>query len=1017
MSLIILGGDASRMDSDRWQQVEAIYHSALEVDAEEREDFLTVACAGDDALRREVLSLIASAERADSFLEEPVMSLGLKLMNTERESLVGQNIGRYRLLELLGRGGMGEVYLAHDPNLNRSVALKLLPDAIADERTRVRRFEQEAFAASAISHPNVAHIYETGVEQGRRYIAMEYVRGRTLRQVLQRGPLEVCEALEIADQIARGLAAAHEAGVFHRDIKPENIMLRDDGYVKVLDFGLAKLVENRLYARTPEATSLPSLHTEPELLMGTSDYMSPEQVRRQTADERTDLWSLGVVLYEMLAGRRPFTGREPREVIVAILEQEPAPLGELRPELPQALQQLVAKTLRKRAKDRYQSALAVANELRRLRGLIEGSGQGRTREGLSSQATRERTPATAPPIAPTGEFSRPYGVLGRMAEFSPSVFISTHASTLVRRWHPAYWLILTLMVGVIFYFGYTRYRPPVLQDKELNLKFERLNLSGNISDIALSPDGKYVARIATEDGKHTIHITELATASDLRIVQPSAAGYSGLSFSPDGTYVYYLENHAETGTLYRVSKFGSGLRRILDNVSTAVTFSPDGARLAFVRTNNALDTPDLIIARSDGTSERLLARRTRADADAFMSDMKRAGPVWSPDGKVLACPTFSLKRDQEMNLEVIDAETGAGRRLNIKPWYDISRVAWLADGSGLVVSAAEAPDAPWQLQLIAYPDGAVRKVTNDPNNHTLVSGARDSSLFLTLNIEEDSSVWQVSAADGAQPDILSVAPRKGVAEILWCGDGRFIYTISDGNNTNLWMHEPGAVMRQLTFEADNFKPALTPDGRYIVFVSTRGGAMNIWRTNADGTQPVRLTGGSYEDVPSVTPDGRWVIYRTGNGIRKVSIDGGPVTKLFEKSALCPILSPDGRLLAFFTNDQPNSDKWHVEVYDLGAMTVIKRFELPEATTPFNGLRLTPDNRLRWTPDGSGLTYVSRADGAANVWIQPLAGGAPRQLTFFKDAELPSFTWSPEGKQLACIRSTKAYVPVLVRLFE
>ena len=238
---------------------------------------------------------------------------------------------------------MGEVYLAHDPRLNRRVALKLLPTGIADERERVRRFEQEARAASAIAHPNVAHIYEIGEADGRRYIAMEYVRGLTLRQALRRGPLGVCEALDIGAQIAMGLAAAHEAGVLHRDIKPENVVLRDDGYVKVLDFGLAKLVEDRLCTGAPEATPLPSLHTEPELLMGTSDYMSPEQVRRQPADERTDLWSLGVVLYEMLAGRRPFTGRESPEVIVAILEREPEPVGCVRDGLPLALQEVVAR--------------------------------------------------------------------------------------------------------------------------------------------------------------------------------------------------------------------------------------------------------------------------------------------------------------------------------------------------------------------------------------------------------------------------------------------------------------------------------------------------------------------------------------------------------------------------------------------------------------------------------------------------------------------------------------------------
>jgi len=1011
------------MDSEQWQQLEALYHAAFEIDAGEREGFLASACAADEELRREVLSLLSSAECVDSFLEAPLTSVGLTLMNAEPESLKDRDVGPYHLLELLGRGGMGEVYLAHDPRLNRRVALKLLPAAIVDDAERVRRFEQEALATSAISHPNVAHIYEIGGAEGRRYIAMEYVPGRTLRQALQRGPLEVCEALDIATQIGIALVAAHEAGVLHRDIKPENVVLHIDGYAKVLDFGLAKLVEERLYAGTPEATPLPALHTEPELLMGTWEYMSPEQLRRQPADERTDLWSLGVVLYEMLTGRRPFPRRESREVIVSILEREPEPIECVRDGLPGALQEVVAKALRKRTEERFQSAREMVDELRRVRrSLIERSvSSSASHIGGSSYSPREGAdPSSESQAAPSAEPSiRPYGALGRMTGFKLASLISTRASTFPRKRRPVYWLVLFSLAaaGIYFYSSLARQRRLPLLGKMLNLKFQRLNLSGDISDITLSPDGKYVARVVGEDGKDTIRITEIATASDLRIAQPSAADYSGLSFSPDGTYVYYLENQAETGALYRVSKLGGGRRKILDDVNTGVTFSPDGAWLAFVRTNRASDTPDLIVAQANGTSERILARRTRADADTFMTDMKRAGPVWSPDGKVLACPTLRLSPEQQMNLEVIDVETGAGRRLNVESWYDISRVAWLADGSGLVVSAAAALGAPWQLHLLAYPGGEVRKVTNDPHNYTLVSSARDSSLFLTLNIEEDSSVWQVSAAGGARPDVTGVNQRKGLSEILWDGAGKFLYTVSDGTHTNLWVQEPGSSVRQLTFEADNFKPAQSDDGRHVVFVSTRAGAMNIWRMNADGTQPKQLTDGVYEDVPSVTPDGRWVIYRTGNSIKKVSIDGGNAIKLFDKSALCPVLSPNGRLLAFFTNDQPESQTWHVEVYDLNSLAIIRRFELPESTTPFNGLRLTPDNRLRWTTDGSGLAYVSRADGAANLWLQPLEGGVPQQLTYFKDANILSFAWSPDGKQLACVRMTKAYVPVLVRLFE
>jgi Tol biopolymer transport system component len=388
--------------------------------------------------------------------------------------------------------------------------------------------------------------------------------------------------------------------------------------------------------------------------------------------------------------------------------------------------------------------------------------------------------------------------------------------------------------------------------------------------------------------------------------------------------------------------------------------------------------------------------------------MRQAGPVWSPDGKVLACPTRTRARGRpEINVETLDAESGAGRRLNHTPWNDVSRVVWLADGSGVVVAASEAPGAPSQLHLLSYPGGEARRVTNDPNNYVSINGARDSGLFLALNVEENSSVWQIAVGDGAQPATVAVEQRKGVSEVRWGDGGGLAYTIGDGSRTNVWVQD-GAAVRQLTFEADNFSPAVSRDRRHVVYGSTRAGTTNIWRMNADGTQPVRLTSGAYEDQPSLTPDGRWVVYRTGNDVRKISIDGGEAVRLFERSALYPALSPDGRLLAYFTNDKPDSKRWVIEIYDLVASARLKRFELPDATNPFNS--------LRWTPDGRALAFVSNADGASNVWLQPFGGGAPRRLTDFDDAEILSFDWTADGRRLLCVRNTKAYVPVLVRLY-
>jgi serine/threonine protein kinase len=990
------------MNSDRWNKIEGLYNSALQLDARDRKTFLEQQCLGDESLKDEVLSLLASADRQDSFMEEPTMTLALEVLRSERTGLIGETVARYRIVDVLGHGGMGEVYLAHDPSLDRKVALKLLPVTITDNYLRVLRFQQEARAASAIAHPNVAHIYEIGEANGLHYITMEYVKGATVRELLKTGALDEAKALEICKQVCQALIAAHRAGVIHRDIKPENIVVTDDGHVKVLDFGLAKLIEG--VREETEFLGTSTLHTQPELLMGTSQYMSPEQIRRQPVDRRTDLWSLGVVLFELVLRRRPFAGETTSEVIVAILEHDPdtGAAGEL---LSPQMASVLLKSLRKDPDARYQSAEELLQDLRQIDPI--SSANSKTPGPSNLNAPNSVTTETPRPITvgeridtiPTQTKKPPPPVAGPLMK---STFRKLSLT-----------VPLFLIAAAAFYYVFKIKPGTTLLNRPFNLRFERLHLSGDITEIVISPDGKYVAYSVVEAGKHSIRVRELTTASDLRVTSVSDSSYSGLSFSPDGTFVYYLQNQAETGTLYRVSKLGGGQRPILENVNTAVTFSPDGARMAFVRSNNAVDPADLVIAPVDGGVSSVLVRRTLADNRFFSSHMQGPGPAWSPDGKSIACVTHGLGPKQaEVMLEIIDVESGTARPIKAGPWYYISRITWVGDGSGIIVAATETAGGSGQLYLVG--DQATRQITNDPNNYTLVSGARDSSVFVTRNVERSSSIWQVSVAE-SPPITSSVEQKKGLAEVERGPEGRLIYSVFDGKNINLWLQD-GSGTRQLTFEADNSKPTMSPDGRYIVFCSTRAGTMNIWRMNSDGTQPLQLTTGTYEDLPSVTADSKWVIYRTGNDVRKVSIDGGPPLTMLSREVQGPSLSPDGRLLAFFVNDQPDSQVWHLEIYDLALRSIVKRFALPDATHPFNGMSLTPDNRLRWTPDGKELAYVSSSSGASNIWIQPVNGGPFRKLTDFKEAEITSFAWSDGGRQILLVRDTRAYVPVLFRLF-
>ena len=360
------------MKAERWKQVNDLFQSAVERAPGERAAFLDEACHGDESLRREVGSLLTSYERSENFIELPAFEVAPELVTNDRTgALIGKLIGHYRIESLIGVGGMGEVYLARDERLGRKAALKLLPDSLTTDETQLNRFKNEARSASALNHPNILTVYEIGAEGTRQFIATEFIEGVTLRASIARGRMSPHAALEIAVQVASALAAAHEAGVVHRDIKPENIMLRPDGYAKVLDFGIAKLTEQRLASDDHAIETTAALQTRPGLVLGTARYMSPEQARGQKVDTRSDIWSLGVVLYEMVGGSPPFRGETPSDCIAAILTTEPPPLSGVLPDVPLKLESILQKALRKNSDERYQTIKEMLVELRILKGELE----------------------------------------------------------------------------------------------------------------------------------------------------------------------------------------------------------------------------------------------------------------------------------------------------------------------------------------------------------------------------------------------------------------------------------------------------------------------------------------------------------------------------------------------------------------------------------------------------------------------------------------------------------------------
>jgi len=408
------------MTPERWQQVKQIFQSAIERPPDERDAFLARACQDNHALRSEVESLISSHDQAGDSIEAIAVEAATEMLANDR-AIVGKQIGHYQVLGCIGRGGMGEVFLAQDTSLGRKIALKLLRSDFTRNEERLRRFRQEARAASALNHPNILTIHEIGQEGSLHFMATEYVEGETLREHISRARMALGQALDVAVQVASALSAAHEAGIIHRDIKPENIMLRTDGYVKVLDFGLAKLAEPK--AADTAAPTLPKIETEPGVVMGTVSYMSPEQARGLAVDTRTDIWSLGVMLYEMAAGRQPFEGETASDVMALILQKEPLPLAHSTPEVPGELQRIVRKALHKDKDERYQTIKDLLIDLRNLRKELELEAEmerslppasiSAMRSGQSAPATAHSTSSAEYIVTPPSSKSRSHGQSSR----------------------------------------------------------------------------------------------------------------------------------------------------------------------------------------------------------------------------------------------------------------------------------------------------------------------------------------------------------------------------------------------------------------------------------------------------------------------------------------------------------------------------------------------------------------------------------------------------------------------------
>ena len=946
----------------------------------------------------------------------------------------GTKLGRYEIRSKLGAGGMGEVYLAHDQALDRSVALKILPADLAAKKDRMERFVREAKAAAALNHPNIAHIYEIGESDGVNFIAMEFVDGDTLRQLIHGKPTDLKKLLRYLQHTAEALAKAHATGIVHRDLKPDNIMVTREGHAKILDFGLAKLIEPQLAdpskaSNEEQITAIMQQHSTPGVVMGTLGYMSPEQARGDVRDidHRSDIFSFGCILFEAATRQKPFMGDTMVKSLHKII-YEPAPLlTDVNPTAPADLQRIVRRCLAKDPDERYQTIKDVAIELKELRREIEsgavlapavsaspsGAVNPMVTQPLSQpiSSSLEMQTAILPAASSTGHVSA-----------SPTALSAASMADRSARVRTAMFAI-TALIGLVglsvagFMLWRSNRTPPFAK-----VKATRITANGKATNAAISPDGRYIVHVINDAGRQSLELRLVATNTNQEIVPPAQVSYSGLAFSQDGNYLYYVMHDRANprSTLYRKPVLGGEAAKVVSNIDGHPSFSPDGKRLAFLRFNSDRSESTVIVANADGSGEQMIASRQRPDIYREVA--------WSPVGDVLALATLSYKGTYHAGVATIPVSGGQEKPITSQTWFQVGQLAWAGDGSGLIVSAQEQSFGQNQLFYVDYPSGAVHGITNDLNDYSVVSVTADSKSLVTIQREANFNVWVTPVNPGA----LSSPPREGpaidrsparqitsggtrldgAAGLAWLPDGQLTYSSMASGSYDIWIMQPdGSGQKQLTsaiqgsiYHTHNYQSA-SPDGRYVVFTSDRvAGVPHIWRMDADGGNLKQLTNGNAELHPRVTPDGRSVIYGelSGRIISRVSIDGGEASQITDQGqGGGPAISADGKLIAFRHQPDPNGPS-KIGIIAVDGGPVLKVLDVPSVEL----------NLLAWTPDSRAVIFLDSRGGISNLWSQSIDGGEPTKLTDFRADRISWFDVSRDGKWLALSRGNASNDVVL-----
>ncbi len=1031
------------MTPERWQQIEKLCYEALELDSELREAFLNHICASDETLGHEVRAMLIAHDRAGNFLQQNAFELEAEALAQEKtRPLPVQNFNHYRIISRIGAGGMGEVWLAHDNKLERNVALKFLPVQFTSDSDRLQRFVREAKAASGLNHPNIITIHEIGeaetTEGKAHFIATEFIEGQTLRQVLSYEDLTLKKALDIAIQAAAALDAAHHAGIIHRDIKPENIMLRPDGLVKVLDFGLAKLDVRRSLPEdlvdTSAKTQPEIVKTQPGMILGTLRYMSPEQARGRNVDARTDIFSLGVVLYELIAKQPLFAGETSADVIAAIINKEPEPLSEFAPDTPEELERIVRKALAKDARDRYQTARDLQLDLQTLR------------QGIEFQSHLSRSGQVALSGA-TGRFSRQWLAVLKWPLLAACLLVVASFALIA-------WKYLLPM----------RKSPSLSAGRVTRLVNERISSGGRISRVEFSPDGKLVAYSVSNERGSSIWVRQIV-GGEARQITDGKWNDRDPIWSPDGQYLAFISDRSGASGIWTTPYFSPEvptLRKQMDLLQLTLSGWFGNGQVIYYGHRKNLFKLDL----HSGTT---------AQVTDFDAETSKAGDFRvSPDERLIAY-TDSIAGKLHILVRPISplgtpTQVTFGESGNREPvWFpDGQRIAFSSNRTGrfqIYVAGADGRD----VQQLIFSDDSHRFPSVSLNGNQVVSvGERENAnvfscdlqtgketghtsefgvqLFPDVSRDGQHIAFQASNASSILDEAImlkSVAPESQPAQltspgfnaqwsptedalafIRFSNDKAELLKISIIGKTETLLASGILISGQTGMPYNrlfaNFN--WSPDGTRIVYRSAKSGQDNLWEVSSNGTDEKMLTGNTDSKIriasPFWSPDSERIAYISGampsDPAAKKSlclVGQGKTDTIFETQFPVRLIgwSASGQEIYLAVGDQALARPQHVTIVKIairgGAVSTLAQVNsayLYSAVLSFSRQQ---------------IALVSRQDGRDNIEVISPFNGSLKLATNNADttAYYSGVTWSPDGKTLFYSKQTSWVFASLIEL--